>query len=284
MKSLSINHTDTGGIMIHKASLRLLTICCILFAGISISSAYAANWEESAKLSTIFKNSGMNGTFVLYDVTAHKHIGHDKNRAESRFVPASTFKIPNSLIGLSVGAVKSVDEIIPYKGDSQPFIKAWAKDMGLREAIALSNVPIYQELARRIGFERMRDGIERLNYGSKQIGTTVDTFWLAGPLKISAIEQTSFLAKLAQGSLPFPQENQRSVREITLLERGLNWELHGKTGWENAPGKGVGWWVGWVQKNSRIYAFALNIDIEKESDASKRIELGKACLKLLEIL
>jgi beta-lactamase class D len=270
--------------MMHKASLRLITICYVLFTGISISSAYAADWEESAKLSTIFKNSGMDGTFILYDVTSNKYIGHNKNRAESRFVPASTFKIPNSLIGLSVGAVKGVDEIIPYRGDSKPFIKAWAKDMGLRESIVLSNVPIYQELARRIGLERMRDGIERLDYGNKQIGTTVDTFWLTGPLKISAIEQTIFLARLAQGTLPFPQENQSSVREITLLERGTSWELHGKTGWENAPGKGVGWWVGWVHKNNRTYAFALNIDIEKESDASKRIELGKACLKALELL
>lgn len=270
--------------MIHKVSLRLITICYVLFAGISISSAYAADWEESATLGTMFKNSGINGTFVLYDVAAHKYIGHNKNRAKSRFIPASTFKIPNSLIGLSVGAVKSVDEIIPYKGGSKPFIDAWAKDMGLRKAIALSNVPIYQELARRIGLERMREGIERLNYGNKQIGTKVDTFWLTGPLKISAVEQTVFLARLAQGTLPFPQENQSRVREITLLDRGTSWELHGKTGWENAPGKGVGWWVGWVQKNGRIYAFALNIDIEKESDASKRIELGKACLKALELL
>jgi beta-lactamase class D len=116
VKSLNMNHT--GGVMMHKASLRLITICYVLFTGISISSAYAADWEESAKLSTIFKNSGMDGTFILYDVTSNKYIGHNKNRAESRFVPASTFKIPNSLIGLSVGAVKGVDEIIPYRGDS----------------------------------------------------------------------------------------------------------------------------------------------------------------------
>jgi beta-lactamase class D len=267
-----------------KTSLVLITICSILFTYITKSNADAIDWEESAKISTIFKDSGMNGTFVLYDVAAQKFIGHDKKRAGSRFIPASTFKIPNSLIGLSVGAVKSVDDIIPYKGDPNPFIKAWAKDMGLREAIALSNVPIYMELAKRIGLERMQEGIEHLDYGNKQIGTVADTFWLAGPLKISAIEQTLFLARLAQGTLPLPQENQSSVREITLLERGTSWELHGKTGWENAPSKGIGWWVGWVKKNNRIYAFAINIDIQKESDANKRIEIGKACLKSLEIL
>jgi beta-lactamase class D len=269
--------------MMRQNSLIWCTISAVLVA-ISISSAWTADWEEGAKVSEIFKRAGVNGTFVLYDVTAQKYIGHDKDRAEKRFVPASTFKIPNSLIGLSVGAVKSVDEVLPYRGHPKPFIKAWEKDMGLREAIVLSNVPIYQELARRIGLERMQDNVSKMDYGNKEIGTTVDIFWLNGPLKISAVEQARFLAKLAQGTLPFPEEFQRSVREITQLDKGPNWTLYGKTGWENAPDPGVGWWVGWVQKDGRVYAFALNMDIQKESDGAKRMELGKASLKALEIL
>jgi len=59
---------------------------------------------------------------------------------------------------------------------------------------------------------------------------------------------------------------------------GAHWEIHGKIGWQNALGKGVGWWVGWVLKDNRIYTFAINIDIQKESEAKKQIELGKACL------
>jgi len=246
--------------------------------------AQAAGWEENPQVGDLFRSAGVKGTFVLYDVTAQTYRGHDQARAERRFVPASTFKIPNSLIGLSVGAVKSVDEVLPYKGDPHPFIQAWAKDMGLRDAIALSNVPIYQELARRIGLERMRENVARMGYGNREIGTTVDTFWLTGPLQISAVEQTQFLAKLAQDELPFPQEMQRSVREIVFLEQGANWRLYGKTGWENAPGQGVGWWVGWVQKDERIYAFALNMDMQNAADASKRVAVGKASLQALGLL
>lgn len=257
-----------------------LAIAAILF----IFQTHASGFEESAKVGEIFKSAGVNGTFVLYDVTAHTYTGHNKDRAEKRFVPASTFKIPNSLIGLSVGAVKSVDEVLPYRGHPKPFTKAWEKDMGLREAIVLSNVPIYQELARRIGLELMRDNVVRMDYGNKEIGTTVDTFWLDGPLKINAVEQAQFLAKLAQGALIFPQDVQKSVREIALLDKGANWTLYGKTGWKNTPGPGIGWWVGWVEEDGRIYAFALNMDIQKESDLSKRLELGKASLKALGIL
>lgn len=146
----------------------------------------------------------MQCTFVLYDVTSQTYIGHDQARANRRFVPASTFKIPHTLIGPSIGAVKSVDDPLPYPGPTEPFIQAWARDMGLREAMALSNVPIYQELARRIGLERMRAQVAALDYGNMEIATVVDTFWLKGPLRISAVEQARFMARLARGALPLP--------------------------------------------------------------------------------
>ena len=252
----------------------------ILFA----FSAPAAAWEESLQIGGLFKSAEVKGTFVLYDAGARRYIGHNEARAHQRFVPASTFKIPNSLIGLSTGAVKNVDEAIPYTGPPMPFIPAWARDMCLREAIALSNVPLYQELARRIGLERMREKVTALDYGNREIGTAVDTFWLKGPLEISAVEQVRFLARLAQGTLSIPPAIQKSVREIVLLERGPGWELCGKTGWANAPDPGVGWWVGWVQKDVRIYAFALNLDMSQASDGPKREALGRACLQALGIL
>lgn len=243
----------------------------------------SSSWKESAAIEQLFNKAGVTGTFVLYDVSAGSIIGHNKARSTLRFVPASTFKIPNSMIGLSVGAVKSVDDVLPYGGRPQP-IEAWEKDMGLRQAIALSNVPIYQELARRIGLERMREYVSGLDFGNADIGATVDTFWLKGPLKISAVEQAHFLAKLAQSKLPIADDIQKRVREIVLLEQGENWKLYGKTGWENAPEPGVGWWVGWVEKDDRIYTFALNIDIEEPSHAKQRVALGKASLEALGVL
>lgn len=258
--------------------LLLIAVCALLTC-----RAYAMGWEESGKVAALFDAAGVHGTFVLYDVTAQRLIGHDQARAEARFVPASTFKVPHSLIGLSVGAVSSVDEVLAYGGKPQPF-KTWERDMGLRDAIALSNVPIYQNLARRIGLTRMQEQLARLHYGNGEIGTSVDTFWLQGPLQISAIEQTRFLAELAQGTLPFPASIQESVREIVLLEGNDHWRLYGKTGWENAPGPGAGWWVGWVWRDGHVYAFALNLDIRQAADADKRVALGKASLKALGVL
>ena len=247
------------------------------------NQVHAVGWQNSPKIAELFSKAGVQGTFVLYDVSANRLIGHDRVRAETRFIPASTFKIPNSLIGLSVGAVESVTEVLPYGGEPQPF-DAWEKDMGLRDAIKISNVPVYQELARRIGLERMRNNVVMMGFGNQEIGTVVDNFWLVGPLKISALEQAQFLARLAQDTLPFSTRDQETVREIVRLEQGDNWTLHGKTGWVNAPNAGVGWWVGWVKKDNRVYAFALTIDIHQAADAAKRVELGMASLRALGVI
>ena len=76
-------------------------------------------------------------------------------------------KVANSLIGLSTGAVRSADEVLPYGGKPQRF-KAWEHDMSLRDAIKASNVPVYQELARRIGLERMRANVSRLGSATRK--------------------------------------------------------------------------------------------------------------------
>ncbi|WP_423246896.1 class D beta-lactamase [Spectribacter hydrogenoxidans] len=245
--------------------------------------AVPAGWQESPALGALFDSAGVTGTFVLYDADVGGLVGHNEPRARTRFVPASTFKIPNSLIGLSVGAVASVDVVLPYGGQPQPY-PAWERDMGLRDAIAISNVPIYQALARRIGLERMQVWVSKLGFGNEDIGTTVDRFWLDGPLAISAVEQTRFLARLARGDLPVSGEIQASVRDIVLLDAGDDWRLYGKTGWENAPDPGVGWWVGWVERDDRVYAFALNMAMQEGTDPGVRTELGRACLEALGVL
>ena len=236
-------------------------------------------WQEQPAIAELFQAAGVRGTFVLLDVQDGSLRGHDQARAETRFIPASTFKLANSLIGLEVGAVKDVEQVLPYGGKPQPY-KAWERDMGLREAIKVSNVPIYQELARRIGLPRMDAKVRQLGYGNGEIGTQVDNFWLVGPLQISAVEQTSFLARLAQGQLPFAASAQAQVREIALLEQGAGWTLYGKTGWADS----IGWWVGWVEQGDKLYSFALNIDMPQLADAPKRIEVGKASLRALGLL
>ena len=248
-----------------------------------VGQAQALEWRDSPALAQVFAQAGVPGTFVLYDVERDLLLGHDRTRAQTRYVPASTFKIAHSLIGLTTGAVTSVDEVFVYDGKPR-FLKSWERDMGLREAIKLSNVPVYQELARRIGLARMREQLAPLGFGNGRVGEVVDQFWLRGPLAISAVEQTQFLARLAQGRLPLSPAIQAQVRQISQLEQGDGWALYGKTGWVTSVKPGIGWWVGWLERDGRLYSFALNMPMEDLADASKRIELGKASLRALGLL
>jgi beta-lactamase class D len=256
----------------------------VAVALINATPVAALTWREEPSLRPLFEQSGVDGTFVVLDEPSGVWRGTNRKRAEQRFTPASTFKILNFLIALSLGVVANVDELIPYRGDPNPFMREWHEPMGMRGAIRVSNVPLYQELARRIGLERMQAAIHRLHYGNEQIGSNVTTFWLRGPLAISAIEQTHCLAGLAKRTLPFPVAAQRQVAEITRIDGGPGWSLHAKTGWQNAPDAGVGWWVGWVQRGDQAYPFALNIAMRGSVDARKREQLGRDSLRALGVL
>lgn len=286
---------------------RLLTVAVgllvVSIAGPSISASAAEPvWREAPELREVFERAGVDGTFVLFDLEAETFVGWNEARARTRYLPASTFKVANTLIGLTTGTVESVDEVLPYGGRPQR-LEIWEQDMPLRDAIRVSNVPVYQELARRIGPERMRAELERLGYGNAEIGERVDMFWLVGPLEISAVEQVRFLADLALGNLPASEEAQAATREILEIESGAHddgasWTLFAKTGWANAPDPDVGWWVGWVELSSapegsddavgegptRILPFAVNLDMPENGDAKKRTEIGKACLRILGVL
>lgn len=261
-----------------------MNVFLLIFSLLFAPALLAADIEENPALAEVFAKAGVQGTFVLYDVSAQRLSGFNVQRAGTRYIPASTFKIAHTLIGLSTGAVSSVDEVFPYNGKPL-YLKAWEHDMGLREAIKVSNLSVYQALARRIGLTRMQGTLARLDYGNGEVGDHVDQFWIAGPLKISAVEQARFLARLALGQLPLPAALQASTREISLLEQGPGWRLYGKTGWADKPSPDIGWWVGWVEQEGKVYTFALNIDMPAGiADAPLRIPLGKACLRAYGLL
>ncbi len=257
----------------------IFAICLLAFS----AAVSAAEWRQSAAIDTLFAKEGVTGTLVIHDVAAEVYTVHDRTRAQTRYSPASTFKIPNSLIGLETGVVDSVDTVLPY-GGGKTARPEWAHDMSLRDAIKISNVPVYQGMARRIGLERMREKMALLDYGNGDVGTQVDKFWLKGPLQISALEQTAFLQRLAQDQLPFSKAAMAAVRDITLQEGHPG--LHAKTGWGGGPSKDIdiGWWVGWIVKDGKLYTFALNIDLPGDAAGDKRVTLGKAALRIMNLL
>lgn len=268
--------------MIHRSTSVLLVLSLLTYALMQPGMSFAMRMGEDRDLETLFEAYDVEGAFVLLDVQANTILQSNQTRAHERRFPASTFKIANSLIALETGVVADVDEVIPYGGKPQP-IKAWERDMSMRNAITISNVPIYQELARRIGLETYADWLAKLDYGNHQTGNNGERFWLDGPLAISPIEQAMFVAQLATGTLPASLEHQKTVRDLVFLESNERGSLYGKSGWSIAADPQIGWWVGWVERDDRIYAFALTIDMASRADADKREALGRDLLRALDI-
>lgn len=240
---------------------------------------------ERPEYERFFAAEGVEGAFVLYDLGADTYVRHDPERAARRFIPASTFKIFNSLVALETGVLADENEIIRWDGVDRGW-EMWNRDHSMRSAFPVSAVWFYQEVARRIGEERMREWIARAGYGNGDLGGGIDTFWLTGDLRISPEEQVIFLRRLYQDQLPFSPRSMRIVREVMYIEGNESYTLRGKTGWGRLDGANYGWLVGYVERGDNVYFFATSfegrgdLDVRRAQQTITRGILGE--LGLLE--
>ena len=238
--------------------------------------------SRAQEIPLLFNEAQTQAVFVTYDGIQLKSYGNDLTRAQRAYVPASTFKMLNALIGLQH---KKTDpnEVFKWQGEKRSF-KAWEKDMTLTEAMQASAVPVYQELARRIGLDLMRSEVKRVGFGNADIGHQVDNFWLVGPLKVTPEQEAKFAYQLATQSLPFDTAVQQQVKEMLYIERRGDAKLYAKSGWASDVSPQVGWYTGWVeQPNGKITAFTLNMEMKEGDDATERKQLTLDVLDKLGI-
>ena len=235
-----------------------------LLAGTEVEIVVHTEWESQ------FEDAGVVGTFVLHRLESDVVDVGGSNRWSERFTPASTFKIINSLIALDTGVISTVDEIVTWDGVERD-VDVWNQDQSLRTAIEFSAVWVYQDLARRVGSERMQRLVSEVDYGNSDIGGPIDSFWLRGDLRISAIEQVDVLARLMVDGLPFDPADQASVREILVREAGPDWVWGHKTGTALAEEPVIGWLVGFTEFDGASWVFALNVDLPVDPDLAAQI-------------
>jgi len=205
---------------------------------------------------------GFRSSFVLRDVAGGRTVRHDAPMARARTSPCSTFKIPNSLIGLETGVIPDASFVLKWDGVRRPR-EEWNRDHDLRSALKHSVVWYYQKLARRVGPERMQQWVSALRYGNEDISGGIDRFWLGPSLRISPDEQVDFLARLHAGQLPVSARSLAIVKDILVQDQpGPGIVYRGKTGSCQDPGASDphGWWVGSVEQEGRLHLFAALIE------------------------
>ncbi len=262
-----------------QASIALLILLFFL------NSCQLQSKETTMGFKHYFDEYNVTGGFVLYDLQQDEYIRYNPDRCNQPTIPASTFKIFNSMVCLETGVIEDASSII--KWDSvESWNENWNRDHTLQSAFHSSCVPCYQQLARKVGEERMQFYIDQNQYGNQDISGGIDMFWLTGNLRISPNEQVAMLKKLYHNELAFSERTMHIVKEMMVMEQENAYTLRGKTGWATIDEIDYGWFVGYIEKEENVYFFATNISTEnvQNSFAKARKDISLHILKELKIV
>lgn len=230
-------------------------------SGAAVSVPTTASPAALPEAARAFASARVAGTMALFDTKDGVVACSDAKRCEAAVTPASTFKIPHSMIALETGVVEGPDTILPW--DKQPYSnEAWNQDLPLRDAFRFSCLPCYQAIARRLGEATEQEWLHKLRYGNESTGGGADRFWLDAGLLISPLGQLDFLRRFDAGQLPISERTADLVRDIMTLDVTESYVLRGKTGTFMPPDEArlVAWFVGWLEVGDRRVYFATLID------------------------
>ncbi len=257
----------------------------LLLASGLIFQTSASQMVTERDFSAQFKKYGVDGCFVLYDQAGNSYVRYNPALCDSGYIPASTFKIPNSLIALEEGIIGDTSQVIRWDGHEWPN-RNWNQDQTLRTAIKYSCVWVYIGFAEKIGIEKYTAWLSSFNYGNQDLTGPPTRFWLNGPFRISANQQIDFLRKFYNCSLPVSRQSIDIIKDIIVYEKSDSWKLSGKTGTGILSDTDyIMWLVGYLEKNNKPYFFALNFktsDFDKSGKA--RFSITKDILRELKLI
>jgi len=186
---------------------------------------------------------GTTGTIIIVDDREKDSRTYvfNKERSETSFHPASTYKLPHTLFALDSELIRDEKELISWNGVKRDY-EPWNADQTLSSALRYSTVWVFEEFAEKIGKNNTKKYLKKIEYGNmKHSGR--NPYWINGDLRISSAQQITFLKRLSEGNLPFQQKHQNTLKKAMILEQDNEKILRGKTGWNGE----VGWFVGWMQ-------------------------------------
>lgn len=228
----------------------------------TIGSALSAPLPERLPADLACLLAPWHATLVIVEPASGRRLVDGDVPPDKRTSPCSTFKIFHGMVGLETGILTDLDH--PYKWDGvKRDREADNRDHTLRTAIRDSCVWYFQRLATALGLAREMRFLAAAKYGNQDVSAGLTQFWLDRSLQISPDEQIAFLTRVSapaartSGAPPFSARTIRLIREGLLLGEGTS-TLRGKTG--SAPGGRLGWFVGWVERGSDVWVFALRLE------------------------
>ena len=233
---------------------------------------------------------GIDGTFVLLDGQTGAYTRWNAARAEQRFAPCSTFKIPNTAILLEAGAAPDPEFVVKYDPALKASRQAWRQDHTLRTAYRDSVLWYYHAVSKNAGMAAEARLVKQFGYGNGDTSGGVDgarPFWIDGSLRISANEQVAFLKRLHDQRLGLSPRTDSLTKAIMIAEQTPAGTLRAKTGACQPAGDAqvTVWYVGYVEKPAGVWYFALELgDKDFGTVFDQRVTKSRAILADLGIL
>jgi beta-lactamase class D len=198
-----------------------------------------------------------------------------------RVTPASTFKIAISLMGYDSAFLKDAQSpVLPFREGYVDWGGAdWRQPTDPARWIKYSVVWFSQQVTQSLGEARLQRYVDEFQYGNKDVSgdpgkhNGLTRSWIGSSLKISPLEQISFLEKVVNRQLPVTSRAFDTTSEITRVAMLPNgWDIHGKTGtgFDDASDRthAYGWFVGWASRGPRTLVFARLVQDEKEESGA----------------
>ncbi|MBX3578944.1 MAG: class D beta-lactamase [Rhizobiaceae bacterium] len=215
-----------------------------------------------------------------------------------RVTPASTFKIPISLMGFDAGILQDENTpALPFKkGYADWGGDAWRQSTDAARWMKYSVVWFSQQVVKTLGEAEFGTYVTGFDYGNADISgdpgknNGLERSWIASSLAISPREQVAFLRKMLRGELPVGSHAvEMTMRIVEQADPVDGWTVQGKTGsaYPRKPDgsldrtRGYGWYVGWMTRGDTTLVFARLAQDEKREQVSGGLRARAAFLKEL---
>ncbi len=233
------------------------------------SSCSPNNVTNDASVEPYFAQQQVQGCFGLYNNASNQFTVYNLARfKDSAYLPAQTFDIITSLIGLETGVIRdekmSIDSLTPPGGDNATAFESASMKQALQKNIA----GYFTNIATQLGRDTLQFYVDSLAYGARYVKPQIKSptqFWQDNSVQITADEQMGLIKKLYFDQLPFQKRSQRIVKESLQTEKNSNYTLVYKTGAGKTEKGNLVWVLGWIEENRHPYFFSMNFNGQSAS-------------------
>ncbi|HJV24013.1 MAG TPA: penicillin-binding transpeptidase domain-containing protein [Holophagaceae bacterium] len=211
----------------------------LMFAGLLLS---AQDVWEARRVATAF--DGL--SYLLLVQEGDRVIQRGALDPEEALAPCSTYKLPHALIGLDRGVIVPGGDVRTC--DPDRCHDAHGR-LGMAEAIRVSCLSYFRQVARELGSEREAAGLKALGYPVTGNLQPLEDFWLRGTgLRLTARQQLTWIRRFYSEDLPVAKVHLEAVRAASRRTGTADWTLWGKPGSSDPEAPAVhGWFIGKVQ-------------------------------------